>query len=92
MELEHKAYWEIKELNLDFKSVGDRRKWELSELEELRLNATKMKIFIKKEQKNGMKRELWINNWSNENLSFYLTSAWSYSLESSVQDGLSPFK
>ncbi|XP_050136168.1 uncharacterized protein LOC126611892 [Malus sylvestris] len=36
MELEHKAYWAIKELNFSYDSVGEQRKLQLNELEEIR--------------------------------------------------------
>ena len=39
VELEHKAYWEIKFLNFDPKVVGEKRKVQLHELEEMRFNA-----------------------------------------------------
>ncbi|CAN6585445.1 unnamed protein product [Malus baccata var. baccata] len=36
MELEHKAYWAIKELNFSYDSAGEQRKLQLNELEEIR--------------------------------------------------------
>ena len=36
MELEHRAFWEIKKLNFDFQYVGEKRLLQLNELEEIR--------------------------------------------------------
>ena len=51
LELEHKAYWEIKELNYDFKLVGEKRLF-ISSLDEWRTqayeNARLFKVKVKR--------------------------------------------
>jgi len=39
IELEHRAYWPVKQLNFDLKASRERRLLQLNELEELRLDA-----------------------------------------------------
>jgi hypothetical protein len=39
LELEHKAFWEVKELNIDFKLAGKKRLLDLSCLDEWRSEA-----------------------------------------------------
>ena len=39
VEIEHRAYWAIKELNMDFSLAGAKKLLQISELEEFRLSA-----------------------------------------------------
>ena len=49
LELEHKAYWAIKELNYDFKLAGEKRLFDISSLDEWRTQAyEKAKLFKEK--------------------------------------------
>ena len=39
LELEHKAYWAIKEINYDFKLAGEKRRFDISSLDQWRTQA-----------------------------------------------------
>ena len=57
LELEHKAYWAIKELNFDFKLAGEKRLFDISSLDEWRNQAYEnAKLFKEKVKRLHDKR------------------------------------
>ncbi|GJX98519.1 reverse transcriptase domain-containing protein, partial [Tanacetum coccineum] len=52
IELEHKTYWALKHANFDIKTVGDHRKLQLNELNELRDQAYENSLIYKERTKN----------------------------------------
>src|SRR3989337_698034 len=56
LELEHKVYWAVKELNYDFKLAGEKRLFDISSLDEWRTQAYEnAKLFKEKIQKREFK-------------------------------------
>ncbi|XP_074336905.1 uncharacterized protein LOC141674078 [Apium graveolens] len=57
-ELEHKAYWALKKLNLDMEAAGEKRMIQLNKLEEFRLQAYENNRMYKEKVKRWHDRRL----------------------------------
>jgi hypothetical protein len=58
LELEHKGYWVIKEMNLDVDAARIKRRIQISELEEMRLKAYESATIYKERMKRWYDKRL----------------------------------
>ena len=90
LELVHKAYWAIKELNYDFKLAGEKRLFAISSLDEWRSQAYENANYSKKKLEDGMTKESKSVSSKLENM-FFCTTLISDSLqENSSPNGRDP--
>ena len=84
LELEHKAYWAIKELNYDFKLAGEKRLFDISSLDEWRTQAYEnAKLFKERVKRWHDESESGNSKWVNMFFSTTLVS-------DSLQENISP--
>ena len=90
LELEHKAYWAIKELNHDFKLVRERRLFDISLLDEWRTQAYENAKLFKEKVKDGMIKESKSVSSKLENMFFCTTLVLDSLQENSSPNGKDP--
>src|SRR6266498_139532 len=90
LELEHKAYWAIKELNYDFKLAGEKRLFDISSLDEWRTQAYENAKLFKEKVKRWHDTESKSVSSKSKNM-FFCTTPVSGSLqENSSLNGKDP--
>ena len=85
LELEHKTFWAIKELNYDFKLAGEKGLFDISSLDEWRTQAYENAELFKEKVKNGMIKEYKSMSLKLENMFFCTTL-----VSDSLQENSSP--
>jgi hypothetical protein len=88
VELEHRAQWAIRKLNMDLGKAGTTRKLQMCELEELRNDAYESSKITRKKPRNGMTDTFSGRNSVLVRLYWFMIPKCMCSLENSSQDGL----
>ena len=88
VELEHRALWAIKKLNLDHDEAGNKRKLQICELEELRLDAYESSRIYKEKTKIWHDKQFSERSSSVDSVCWFMTQGFICSLASSNRDGL----
>ena len=73
LELEHKAFWTVKELNYDFKLVGEKRLFDISSLDEWRTQSYENAKFFKEKVKRWHDKRIQKRSLKLENMFFCRT-------------------
>ena len=87
LELEHKAFWAIKELNYDFKLAGEKRLFDISSLDEWRTQAYENAKLFQKKVKRWHKKESKSVSLKSESMFFCTTLVSDALQENSSQNG-----
>ena len=82
LELEHKAYWAVKELNYDFKLASEKRLFDISSLDEWKTQAYENAKLFKQKVKRWHEKESKSGNSKLVNM-FFCTTLISDSLQES---------
>ncbi|KAA3479775.1 Pol polyprotein [Gossypium australe] len=78
LELENRAYWALKKLNLDLKQASEKRMLQLDELEELRLfSYENVKIFEEKTKRWHDRRNSNLDGWGYSSSIKFIHMEWS---------------
>ena len=87
LELEHKAYWAVKELNYDFKLAGEKRLFDISSLDEWRTGAYENAKLFKEKLKDVMTKEFKSVSSKSENMFFCTTLVLDFLQETPLKMG-----
>ena len=91
LELEHKAYWAVNELNYDFKLAGEKRLFDISSLDEWRTQAYENAKLFKEKVKRWHDKRIKNVSLKSENMFFCTTLVLDSLQENSSPNGKGPY-